>query len=103
MSSEHKGETNYCDYGWSDEDMNTDELPSVPVIPNHPIAELYQRAYRIGEHHIHHNKDALATPEVFVDTYFSDEDFAILSVEWGLTKRELFEVYKTGYRNGQHS
>jgi hypothetical protein len=69
----------------------------------HPIAELYERAYSIGDYHIRNKMTALATPEVFVDTYFSDEEFATLSVEWGLTKRELFEVYKTGYRNGQHS
>lgn len=78
------------------------EASNTPTMPKHPIAELYQQAYKIGEHHIRNNKDALATPEVFVDTYFSDSEFALASVEWGITKKELYEVYKTGYRNGKH-
>lgn len=84
-------------------DEQTGGMDSAPQshanMRKHPIAEMYEKSYMIGENHANVGKTALATPEVFVDTYFSDEEFQYISVEWQVTKRELYEVYKTGYRN----
>jgi len=75
---------------------------SIPVLPKHPVAEVYEKAYSIGENHANVGKPAISTPDVFVDTYFSGEEYATLSVEYSLTKKEIYEVYKTGYRNMNH-
>jgi hypothetical protein len=66
------------------------------------VGEIYEKAYRIGEHHARNGK-TIMTAKQFVETYFPGEDNSIEFVEYGITRSEIQSVYAKGYRAQVHS
>jgi hypothetical protein len=62
------------------------------------LASEYEKAWRIGEFHANSNKPIMSR-EQFSDTYYTAEDFLQISVEFGLTRKEMHDVYAKGYRH----
>lgn len=61
------------------------------------VADTFQKAYNIAGFHVQKNKPMM-TKDVFIETYFPGPDFALLTVEYGMTREEIHDVYKNAYR-----
>ncbi len=62
------------------------------------VAQTFEKAWRIGEHHANSNKPIMSK-ELMSETYFSGPDWAVMALEYGFTREEIHMAYAKGYRH----